>query len=179
MTDPSVVLVVGVPGAGKTTVARALAERLPRSACIEGDLVQHHFTVSGLVPPGGTPAEEADRQLALRWTNCALLARTFVSYGFTAVVEHAVSRRSWVDRFLDECAPAPMSLVVLAPRLEVTLQRDRDRGSKQVGHLFPHMDAELRRELAGVGWWLDTSDLSVAETVDAVLREGVEAGRLR
>jgi uncharacterized tellurite resistance protein B-like protein len=72
-----------------------------------------------------------------------------------------------------------MSLVVLAPRLEVTLQRDRDRGTKQVAHLFLHMDAELRRELAGVGWWLDTSDLSLAETVDAVLRQGIEAGRLR
>ena len=93
--EPSIVLVVGVPGAGKTTVARALAERLPMSACIEGDLVQHHFTVSGLVPPGGSPHEEADRQLRLRWTNCALIARTFWSSGFTAVVEHAASRREW------------------------------------------------------------------------------------
>jgi gluconate kinase len=179
LTDPSVVLVVGVPGAGKSTVARALAERLPRSACIEGDLVQHHFTVSGLVPPGGTPVQESDRQLALRWTNCALLARTFVSYGFTAVVEHAVSRRSWVDRFLAETDPAPLSLVVLAPRLEVALQRDRDRATKQVADRFVHMDAELREELQGVGWWLDTSDLSVAESVDAVLAEGIQGGRLR
>jgi adenylylsulfate kinase-like enzyme len=179
MTTPTVVLVVGVPGAGKTTVARAVAERLPRSACIEGDLVQHHFTVSGLVPPGGSPPEEADRQLALRWTNCALLARTFVAYGFTALVEHAVSRRSWIDGFLAETAPAPLSLIVLAPALEVTLQRDRDRGTKQVGHLFQHMDAELRTELGGVGWWLDTSRLTVAETVDAVLRDGIEGGRLR
>lgn len=177
--DPSILLVTGVPGAGKTTVAREVAERLPRSACIEGDLVQHHFTVSGLVPPGAAPQEESDRQLRLRWTNCALLARTFWSYGFTAVVEHAASRREWVDRFVAETAPAPVSLVVLAPPLEVTLQRDRDRGTKQVGHLFAHMDAELRRELGGVGWWLDTAELDVAETVDAVLATGFEAGRLR
>jgi gluconate kinase len=179
VTDPSILLVVGVPGAGKTTVARGVAERLPRSACIEGDLVQHHFTVSGLVPPGGTPADESDRQLRLRWTNCALLARSFASSGFTAVVEHAASRRVWVDRFAAETAPVPLSLVVLAPDLDVALQRDRDRGIKQVAHRFRHMDAELRQELAGVGWWLDTSTLSVEETVDAVLRDGVEAGRLR
>lgn len=176
--DPGVVLVVGVPGAGKSTAARALAERFPRSACIEGDLVQHGFTVSGLVPPGGEPREESDRQLRLRWTGCALLARTYWSYGFTAVVEHAASRREWVDRFLAETAPAPLSLVVLAPPLEVALQRDRDRGTKQVGHLFRHMDAELRRELAGVGFWLDTAGMDVPATVDAVLH-GLEAGRLR
>ena len=51
--QPVVILVVGVPGAGKSTVARALAERPARAACAAGDLVQHHFTVAGLVrrPP--------------------------------------------------------------------------------------------------------------------------------
>jgi hypothetical protein len=69
--------------------------------------------------------------------------------------------------------------VVLAPPLDVALQRDRDRGTKQVGHLFRHMDAELRRELDGVGFWLDTADLDVSATVDAILDGGLEAGRLR
>ena len=68
---------------------------------------------------------------------------------------------------------------MLAPPLEVPLQRDRDRGTKQVAEQFRHMDAELRRELAGVGWWLDTAGQDVAATVDAVLSTGLDAGRLR
>jgi adenylate kinase family enzyme len=72
-----VILIIGVPGAGKSTVARALATHFDRSACLEGDLVQHHFTVSGLVGPDEASAEEAHRQLRLRWRNCAALADNF------------------------------------------------------------------------------------------------------
>lgn len=173
-----VVLIVGVPGAGKSTLGRALAQRLPRSAYIEGDLVQHHFTVNGLVAPNEMPALEAQRQLELRWDNCAALARNFWLAGFDVVVEHAASRRSWVDRFLSVIGGAPVSLVVLAPRLSVALERDRRREEKQVAHLFAHMDAEMRRELAGLGWWLDTSELSVEESVELVLGDGIDAGRI-
>jgi adenylylsulfate kinase-like enzyme len=176
--QPVVILVVGVPGAGKSSVARALAERLERAACIEGDLVQHHFTVTGLVGPGELPAEESHRQMQLRWRNCADLARNFWQAGFTVIVEHAVSRREWIDRFVQDIGPAPVSLVVLAPSREVTLERDRQRDEKQVAHLFTHMDAELRDDLSGLGYWLDSSGLTVDQTVDCLLAIGISAGRL-
>jgi adenylylsulfate kinase-like enzyme len=176
--QPVVILVVGVPGAGKSTVARALAQRLERAACIEGDLVQHHFTVTGLVGPGESPAAESHRQMQLRWRNCADLARNFWQAGFTVIVEHAVSRREWIDRFVQDIGPAPVSLVVLAPSLEMTLERDRQRDEKQVAHLFTHMDAELRGDLFGVGYWLDTSSLTVDQTVDRMMATGITAGLL-
>jgi hypothetical protein len=68
--------------------------------------------------------------------------------------------------------------VVLAPPLAVALQRDRDRGSKQVGHLFGHLDAVLRRELAGFGLWLDTTDLSPVATVDRILERAPTEARV-
>lgn len=75
-----------------------------------------------------------------------------------------------------------MSLVVLAPSLAVTLDRDRDRDrhrdEKLVAHLFTHMDAELRDELSGVGYWLDTSELTVGQTVDRLLATGITSGLL-
>ncbi len=39
-----------------------------------------------------------------------------------------------------------------------------------MAHLFAHMDAELRAELSDVGWWIDTSLLSVDESVDRLMR---------
>ncbi len=178
MAEPLIVLIVGVPGAGKTTVATALAQHFERAALIEGDLVQHHFTVTGLVSPA-EPSPESDRQLELRWRNCADLARNFYRFGFTAIVEHAIGSRRWIDQFLAETDPFPVTLVVLAPTAETALARDRARPDKQVGHLFTHMDAQLRERLSGVGWWLDTSALTVDDTVRAILDKGLEAGRLR
>lgn len=171
---PRVVLIIGVPGAGKSTVARALAARFPRSACIEGDYLQHGLTVAGLVGPGQEPAAESRRQLELRWRNCAAVADNFVAEGFTVVVEHAASDRYWVDLFTAALRSRPLSLIVLAPQPEVALARDRARSEKQVAHLFTHMDAELRRNLANTGWWLDTSQLTVEQTVDAILSQGLE-----
>jgi adenylylsulfate kinase-like enzyme len=178
MPTAPVILVVGVPGAGKSTVARGLAQRFARSACIEGDLVQHHFTVSGLVAPGQDPHSEMMRQLELRWRNCAALADNFAQDGFTAVVEHAASSRHWIDLFLRHLTTRSVSLIVLAPRLEVTLARDAQRAEKQVASHFTYMDAELRRELTGLGWWLDSSELTPDETVDEVFRTGIAAGVL-
>jgi hypothetical protein len=48
----------------------------------------------------------------------------------------------------------------------------------KVAHLFTHMDAELRDDLSGVGYWLDTSGLTVDQTVDRLLATGIAAGLL-
>jgi gluconate kinase len=173
-----VVLIVGVPGAGKTTVARALAERFERSACIEGDHVQHGFTVSGLVGPGDAPAEESHRQLELRWRNCAMLADNFFAEAFTVVVEHAASDRYWLDLFQDTLRARPLTIIVLAPDPGVAIERDRHRSEKQVAHLFAHMDADMRRNFPDVGWWLDTSALTVDQIVAAILDRGLLLGEI-
>jgi len=116
--------------------------------------------------------------MQLRWRNCADLARNFWEAGFTVIVEHALSRREWIDQFVHDIGPAPVSLVVLAPSLQVTLDRDRHRDEKQVAHLFTHMNAELRDDLSGVGYWLDTAGLTVDQTVDRLLATGITAGLL-
>ena len=36
------------------------------------------------------------------------------------------------------------------------------------------MDAELRDDLSGVGYWLDTSGLTVDQTVDRLLATGIK-----
>jgi hypothetical protein len=40
------------------------------------------------------------------------------------------------------------------------------------------MDAELRDDLSGLGYWLDTSALTVDQTVDSLLATGITAGML-
>src|SRR5438309_3576337 len=74
-TPPASILVLsGMPGAGKSTVARILARRFTRGVHLDIDLVLHHFVVSGL--DGNDPAQI---DLALR--NAGTLAANFFDAG--------------------------------------------------------------------------------------------------
>jgi hypothetical protein len=92
---PDVWLISGIPGAGKTTTGRLLAARFPRSAFVEGDLLQE-WLVSGIVWPGDEPAEESERQISLNVRNQCLLAGSYAEAGFTPVIELS-GIGLWVD----------------------------------------------------------------------------------
>lgn len=160
----------GIPGAGKTTTARALARRLERAAHIEGDYLQS-MIVSGGVWPGEEPAAEAERQIHLNVHNQCTLARSFVQAGFTPVLDYVVVSKERVAEYKRELEGLEVRLVTLAPGVDVALRRDRDRPDKTVAHLWAHLDEIIRSELAGVGLWLDNSELTVDEAVDAILAQ--------
>jgi chloramphenicol 3-O-phosphotransferase len=116
--------------------------------------------------------------MALRVRNECALADNFRGAGFVPVVDDVIATRAKLDACLHALRARPVLFVVLAPPLAVALQRDRDRGIKQVGHLFGHLDAVQRRELAGVGLWLDTTTLTPAATVDRILERAWTEARL-
>jgi chloramphenicol 3-O-phosphotransferase len=173
-SSDGVVLVTGVPGAGKTTVARLLAARFERSAHIETDVLQHDLTVSGLVDPGGEPETERRMQLDLRRKNASLLAGSFLEAGFIPVIDEAVCSRWPLEKYQNLLSMRPLRLVVLAPDLEVIEARDRAR-HKQVFHQWKHLDESLRSELGGIGLWIDTSEMTIDETVDRFVKRWDEA----
>lgn len=173
---PEIWLISGVPGAGKTTAARALAQTFEASTHIEGDRLAE-WIVSGAVLPGDEPAEESERQMELCIRNQCLLARSFAEAGFTPVLDYVVVTRHLLDAYGHYLAGGVLRFVTLAPPLEVALERDRDRAAKSVGDRFADLDALMREELTGVGLWLDNGALSVEETVAAIL-DGAEAARI-
>lgn len=161
-------VITGVPGAGKTTSARRLAERLPRSAVIEGDAVSE-MVVAGHVRPEDEPAEEAERQLDLSVTNQALLARSFFDAGFTPVIDWIVTTTGRLARYRRTLGAVPVRFVVLAPGETVSVARHRAR-RKHVAERWVHMHDAFDR-VRGVGLWIDNSELSVDDTVAVMLRE--------
>jgi hypothetical protein len=68
----------------------------------------------------------------------------------------------------------PLLLVELVPTLEVVQARDRDR-DKHVFSLWGHLDAELQTSMPRVGLWIDTSDMTAEQTVDAIVASLDEA----
>lgn len=171
-----IVLITGIQAAGKSTVAQALAERLERSVHVRGDLFRR-MVVNGRVEMGpADPPPEALRQLRLRYALAAKVADGYAEAGFTVVLQDIV-----IGPFLGEMVEAiktrPLHVVVLAPRPEVVQAREdarrAERGKvayKPGDETVTQLDAYMRRETPRLGLWLDTSDLKVAETVEAILR---------
>lgn len=163
-------LITGLPGAGKSTIARLLAGTMPHAAHIEGDLLSECI-VSGMVWPGQEPKAEARRQQLLSVQNQCLLARSFADAGFVPVMEYTVMEKSRLDRYREALADFGLRFVVLNPGREVVLQRDRDRLEKTVAHFWVHLQEVMAKELAGIGLWVDSSSLSARDTVQLILRE--------
>jgi len=120
------VLVIGIQGAGKSSVGRALAARFQRGAFIEGDLLWQ-MVVGGRADMAPDPDPEALRQLALRYRHGAMLCESFVAAGFTAVHADNMFGPGVADHLRSLTCPA--SLIVLRPDPEVVVEREHARGT--------------------------------------------------
>ena len=166
-------LINGIPGSGKTSTARALAARLPRAAHIEGDRLQDCI-ISGSVPPGGLPHEEEERQIHLNVCNQCLLANSFTREDITPVIDYVIINPDRVEEYRKQLPGLVLNLVILAPGIPTALERDIRRPEKTVAQMWSHLDEIMRRELNGVGLWLDNSTLTIEETVDYILNHEEE-----
>jgi len=172
----AVIVISGIPGAGKSTIAAIVARRLARSAHIEAEVLQR-FVVGGCVWPDGEPQEEAMGQLRLRGRNVALLADSFFAAGFTPVIDDVVIGSRLRDLQAD-LRSRPLLFALLTPRLDMVRARNRQRPNKDVFAAWQHLDAVARAETPPVGLWLDTSDQTAEESAEELLRRIWDEGAI-
>ncbi len=162
-----IVLITGAMAAGKSTVAQGVAERLPCSVHLRGDVFRR-MIVNGRIEMSDAGDPGALNQLRLRYSLAAEAALRYADAGFDVVYQDTV-----IGAVLAEVAALyvthPLHIVVLCPRAEVVAQREDARGKVgytgfSVASLQSVMDATPK-----LGYWLDNSDQSVAETVEAVI----------
>ncbi|MET8795486.1 phosphotransferase [Nocardia sp. NPDC004568] len=164
----AVYLITGIQAAGKSTVAQALAERLPRSAHVHGGAFRR-FVVNGRAEMTADPTSDALDQLRLRHRLAAAAADGYARAGFTAILQDVVLGE-FLPWTIEQIRTDPLRVVVLAPRPEAVAAREAGRDKNAYGAFtVSALDAVLRDTTPRVGTWLDTSDLTVDETVDAIL----------
>jgi cytidylate kinase len=180
LTDgTAMVLITGIPAAGKSTVAQRLAQRFDRGVHVEGDIFRR-MVVAGRHEMTAAPSDEALRQLRLRYRLAAQAADGYHEAGFSVVVQDVVIG-TLLTAYVDAIRSRPLVVVVLAPRADVVARREAGRTKvayRDGAATITALDAALRRETPRIGVWIDTSSQSADETVDEILRRGPTDGRL-
>ena len=169
LPGPPLILITGLMAAGKSTVAQHLAERLPTSVHLRGDVFRR-MIVRGRAEMEFNLDPTAYAQLQLRYRIAAAAAELYLQAGFTVVYQDIIlgPDLATVVQFYQQ---HPLYIVVLCPSPRVIAARDAARGKTgyREDATIDAFDRVLRTETPRLGWWLDTSHLTVAETVDRIL----------
>lgn len=166
----------GVPGAGKTTLARALASRFERSAHIEADALQRMIVAGRRWMSEGFDDPEALRQLRLRGRNACALADSFFDAGFLPIVDDVVVG-SRLDEFRSDLRSRPLFLVLLLPSLEVLRERNASRAKADVFDQALELHGVARDDTPG-GLRIDTGGWSPERSVGEILARLWTEGRI-
>ncbi len=177
VTDARLIVVTGIMAAGKSTVAQALAERFPKSAHVRGDHYRRSI-VQGRLEMSPDPSPEALEQLRLRYRIALSVAEHYHAAGFTTVLQDIIIG-PMLDEFVAMVSRRPFSLIVLTPSPSAVSDRERNRDKKGYVDFTPEqLDVTLRSNTPRLGYWLDSTSLSVPETVDQALAELDGAARI-
>lgn len=170
-----VFVVTGVPGAGKSSVARALVGRFRFGLHLPVDDLRE-WVVSGIAHPVPTWTAETGRQFGLARRAATEVTRLYSEVGFAVALDDVLSPEDAAA--FDAALPGTaVHKVALLPRLDVALARNAARTDKAFDPLVL-ADAIRRRHRAinpatfrSAGWFVrDTSAETVEETVTAILK---------
>jgi adenylate kinase family enzyme len=139
------VVVNGPPGAGKSTVAKALVARFDPSVLVEGDAF-FDFLANGRIDPW-LPEAHPQNQIVI--AAAAAAAGRFAADAHTVVYDGIIG--PWLlDRYVAAVGPVPLHHAVLMPSEQTCVDRVQSRR----GHGFTDVAAtrHMYRQFAGAGF---------------------------
>lgn len=151
------VFISGSINSGKTSTSKALAKKLGAAFVNVDDL---NDTI-----PDFNLATDLDKSM-----NLAIQTINNYTKQGEDVIANYVVRQNDFDRFEHEIETQPQIVITLAPRLEVARSKrgDRELSDWEVSRIKHHYDTGIASPK--FGHTIDSSDLTLDETVDSILR---------
>jgi chloramphenicol 3-O-phosphotransferase len=170
----SIFLITGTPGSGKSSVARALLQRFDSGLHLPVDDLRE-FVVSGIAHPVPNWTEETGRQFKLARMGAASTAKLYASNGFAVVIDDVISSEDVSSLFEPAFVEFNFHKILLQPKLEVALERNRTRSNKNFDPGFleepiRNIHAWMSKQELPNDWLkLDSSKHDLEQTVDVIL----------
>lgn len=168
----------GAPAVGKSTTARALAARFPKSIHISVDDIRT-MVVSGLVLPGEWVPSLVE-QLRLARQSASWMAKIYRAAGFTVVIDDFWDPSSRLEEYSELFQEPDVHKILLYPSQQAAEARSLKRAgpgesdeyiASGIRVVYEHLGTEIAN-LARQGWQvLDTSGQTIEETVEGLLKK--------
>lgn len=171
MYKPTVILLSGPPGAGKTTLAERIAGNI-NGVCvhIEGDAL-YNMVKSGWVHP----CDDHDKLfLNILWDNMVSLIENFSKHNIHTVVDYVFSKEqlfSIVDRIGN--LKVNIKVVVISSKIDTIIKRDEQRsgvafvGEERIRQIVEDFNTDIIPER----YLLENDDADLDDLVNTILNE--------
>jgi len=167
--EKAIYIITGVMASGKSTVAEALAKRLEKCVHLRGDIFRK-MIVTGREEMCDNPSKEALEQLDMRYSITANVAAEYYNNGFSVVVQDNFIGEKLLY-FVELLKQYPIYVIVLNPNINTIEQREKNRGKKgYVGFSVESLYKVFVEETPKIGLWLETSNMSLEETINEILK---------
>ncbi len=169
----AVFIITGAPGAGKTSIARQLAQRFDLSLHIPTDELRS-WVITGRVEPIPILTPPAIEQLRLAREVVSSMTSLYHDHGYTVIIDDVLSSGD-IQALFTQFDQTMLHKIFLCPSFEHVLARNQQRYPKFDLAKWQPIIATLYQDLyrqntPEAGWIvLDSSSWSIEQTVDAIL----------
>lgn len=159
---PTLYIITGPAGVGKSTISKKIAEMKTKSALIEGDEIYHQ------VVGGYTPAWKEGNHLNTFWKVCINSIQAYLNDGFDVIFNYIVNPTQ-LETIKKEFENYNIKFVVLLVDEDTLLARDKERPEDcQMKERCITLLNSFKNKNYDPKNILDTSKLSVDETISEI-----------